>query len=140
MLLRISIAIACAMALLSGCDPSAEVSTSSDEQALGTVNRTCTKDEPMLVDMKLGLPNTNPNPDPETPPRLEPHPRACTFDEMCPCGSYCDEATNTCTFECLATAYPADPTQSCAAKPNTTCNLFGRCAPPGGEPVPLQVP
>jgi hypothetical protein len=126
MLLRISIAIACAMALMAGCDQTDAVSTSSDEQALGTVNRTCTKDEPMLIEMKLGLPNPNHAEHPEEPERLPALSRACTFDEMCPCGSYCDEATNTCTYECLATTYSADPTQSCAAKPSTTCNLFGR--------------
>src|SRR5687768_2203712 len=75
---------------LAGClDGDRPELATSVEQELATVDRTCSKDEQVLLGLR----------DPEGG-------MSCTFDEMCPCGSSCDLATNTCVFECLATTHP----------------------------------
>jgi hypothetical protein len=60
--------------------------------------------------------------------------RTCTLDEECPLGSYCDAATAKCSYECLATS---DAEAPCTV--GTVCDCFGRCVPPSGEAIDVDL-
>ncbi|NOJ91412.1 hypothetical protein HMI51_00390 [Corallococcus coralloides] len=60
--------------------------------------------------------------------------RACTYDEDCPQGSFCNESTGQCDWSCLAGG-PAGT--GCAT--GHVCDCEGRCAAEGPE-VPLELP
>ena len=58
-------------------------------------------------------------------------PAECTTDLDCPCGSFCDGASNTCAYECL----PPDVTGDApACDAPAVCDDFGHCATPGSGP------
>jgi hypothetical protein len=60
-------------------------------------------------------------------------PRACTFDEQCPYGSQCDEATGRCAFECLGTDHA---TQGC--DDGEVCDCLGQCVGADAAPEPVD--
>jgi hypothetical protein len=60
-------------------------------------------------------------------------PRACTFDEQCPYGSHCDEATGRCAFECLGTDHA---THGCDG--SEVCDCLGECVGGNATPAPVD--
>ncbi|MCE9674108.1 hypothetical protein LY474_40595 [Myxococcus stipitatus] len=60
--------------------------------------------------------------------------RVCSFDEDCPWGSFCNQSTLKCDWQCLENGSGAN---ACSVA-GTTCGCDGRCSVPGSE-APSEV-